>query len=71
MTVAPVTVETVGGRDVRDAVEFSHRAYRVAPRPAARLAGPPEALRPFGTGTGTGTGVRLRADEWPVTAVRP
>ncbi|MFJ7773156.1 hypothetical protein ACIQ1J_33450 [Streptomyces sp. NPDC097107] len=69
MTVAPVTVETVWGRDVRDAVQFSHRAYRVAPRPAARLAGPPKALRPFGTGAGTG--VRLRADEWPVTAVRP
>ncbi|MFE1023775.1 hypothetical protein ACFW5I_04305 [Streptomyces sp. NPDC058818] len=66
-TVAPVTVETVWGRDVRDAVEFLLSRAPGGALPASRLAGLEEAPRPFDTGTG----VRMRADVWLVTAGRP
>lgn len=67
VTVAPVDVETVWGRDVRDAVEFLLSRVPGGALPASRLAGLEEVLRPFDTGTG----VRTRAGVWLVTAVRP
>ncbi|GAA5210569.1 class I SAM-dependent methyltransferase [Streptomyces thinghirensis] len=67
VTVVPVTVETVWGRDVRDAAEFLLSRVPGGALPASRLAGLEEALRPFHTGTG----VRMRADVWLVTAIRP
>ncbi|WP_432183442.1 class I SAM-dependent methyltransferase [Streptomyces tendae] len=67
VAVTPVTVETVWGRDVRDAVDFLLSRYPGRPLPAGRLAELEAALLPHATGTG----VRMRAGVWLVTAVRP
>ncbi|MFI8952114.1 class I SAM-dependent methyltransferase [Streptomyces sp. NPDC053750] len=67
VTVAPVTVEAVWGRDVRDAVEFLLSRYPGGALPAGRRTGLEEALRPYATDSG----VRMRAGVWLVTAVRP
>ncbi|MEU3894884.1 class I SAM-dependent methyltransferase [Streptomyces sp. NPDC045251] len=67
VTVEPVTVDAVRGRDVPDAVEFLLSPLPGGALPASRLAGPEEVLLPFLTGTG----VRMRAVVWLVTAVRP
>ncbi|WP_399891631.1 class I SAM-dependent methyltransferase [Streptomyces sp. BBFR51] len=67
VTVTPVTVEAVWGRDVQDAVEFLLSRYPGGALPAGRLADLEEALRPYATDTG----VRLRAGVWLVTALRP
>ncbi|MFD5056521.1 class I SAM-dependent methyltransferase [Streptomyces tendae] len=66
VAVAPVTVEAVWGRDVRDAVDFLLSRYPGRPLPAGRLAELEAALLPHATDTG----VRMRAGVWLVTAVR-
>ncbi|WP_328563604.1 class I SAM-dependent methyltransferase [Streptomyces coelicoflavus] len=67
VTVAPVDVEAVWGRDVRDAVGFLLSRCPGRPLPAGRLAELEAALLPHATETG----VRMRAGVWLVTAVRP
>ncbi|MFF8779424.1 class I SAM-dependent methyltransferase [Streptomyces sp. NPDC015140] len=67
VTVEPVTVEAVWGRDVPDAVEFLLSRYPGGALPAGRLAELEAALGPYATDSG----VRMRAGVWLVTAVRP
>jgi hypothetical protein len=67
VTVAPVTVETVWGRDAADAVDFLLSRFPGRPLPAGRLAELEAALLPHASDTG----VRMRAGVWLVTAVRP
>ncbi|MFC8870516.1 class I SAM-dependent methyltransferase [Streptomyces sp. NPDC057148] len=67
VTVEPVTVEVVRGRDMPDAVEFLLSPLPGGALPASRLAGPEEVLLPFAAGRRPLT----RAGVWLVTAVRP
>ncbi|CAM5404921.1 Class I SAM-dependent methyltransferase OS=Streptomyces tendae OX=1932 GN=GUR47_00965 PE=4 SV=1 [Streptomyces tendae] len=67
VSVTPVAVEAVWGRDVRDAVDFLLSRYPGRPLPAGRLAELEAVLLPHATDTG----VRMRAGVWLVAAVRP
>ncbi|MER5179320.1 methyltransferase domain-containing protein [Streptomyces sp. NPDC002896] len=67
VTVTPVPVETVWGRDAADTVDFVLSRTPDRRVSAASRAALEDALRPYETETG----VRLRAGVWLVTAVRP